>query len=235
VPGRQKLDKAAREQPTHLSAIEARELLVGAGIPVADTRLARTQKEAVALSREIGFPVVLKVDSPDIIHKSDAGGVKLGLNNAAQVGNAYRQITAAVRQQIPRPRIRGVTVHQMAPPGIEVIIGMSQDAQFGPVLMFGLGGVLVEVLRDVAFRIVPVTENDARAMIREIRGYQLLQGYRGQPAVDIPSLEQLLVKVSRFIAANPRVKELDLNPVIAYPDGAVAVDVRIILEALAES
>jgi acetyl-CoA synthetase (ADP-forming) len=118
----------------------------------------------------------------------------------------------------------------MAPSGVEVIIGMSKDPQFGPVLMFGLGGVLVEVLKDVAFRIVPVTKRDAKEMIREIKGYPILEGYRGQKPVNISALEELIVKVSQFVDKNPQIKELDLNPVFAYPDKAVAIDARIILE-----
>lgn len=213
-----------------LSEIEAKELLMKAGIPVVEAKLARSKKEAVALSKEMGFPVVLKISSPDVVHKSDAGGVKLGLANAAQVGKAYDQIVASVRQAYPQAQIEGASVQRMAPPGVEVIVGMSKDPQFGPVLMFGLGGILVEVLKDVSFRIVPVTERDAREMIREIKGYPILQGYRGQKPANIPALEQLIVKVSDFVEKNPQIKELDLNPIFAYPDGAVAVDARIILE-----
>lgn len=118
----------------------------------------------------------------------------------------------------------------MAPPGLELVIGMNKDAQFGPVLMFGLGGTLVEVLKDVTFRIVPLTGQDAKAMIKEIRAYRLLEGYRGQPAVDIRHLEELLLKVSAMIEDNPEIKEMDINPLIAYQSGAIAVDARIILE-----
>jgi acyl-CoA synthetase (NDP forming) len=213
-----------------LTEVESKELLKKAGIPVIDAKLARTQKEAVSLSREMGFPVVLKISSPDVVHKSDSGGVKLGLANATQVGKAYSQIISSIKQAYPEARIDGVSVQTMAPPGVEVIVGMSKDAQFGPVLMFGLGGILVEVLKDVSFRIVPVTERDAREMIKEIKGYPVLQGYRGQKPASVPALEQLIVKVSRFVEKNPQIKELDLNPVFAYPDKAVAVDARIILE-----
>jgi len=213
-----------------LTEVESKELLKKAGIPVVEAKLARTQKEAVSLGREMGFPVVLKISSPDVIHKSDSGGVKLGLANASQVGKAYSQIISSIKQAYPEARIDGVSVQTMAPPGVEVIVGMSKDVQFGPVLMFGLGGILVEVLKDVSFRIVPVTERDAREMIKEIKGYPVLQGYRGQKPASIPALEQLIVKVSQFVEKNPQIKELDLNPVFAYPDKAVAVDARIILE-----
>ena len=213
-----------------LTEVESKELLKKAGIPVVEARLARSKKEAIAISKEVGFPVVLKISSPDVVHKSDSGGVKLGLANATQVGKAYSEIISSINKAYPEAQIEGVSVQTMAPPGVEVIVGMSKDAQFGPVLMFGLGGILVEVLKDVSFRIVPVTERDAREMIREIKGYPVLQGYRGQKPTSIPALEQLIIKVSQFVEKNPQIKELDLNPIFAYPDKAVAVDARIILE-----
>ena len=213
-----------------LTEVESKELLKKAGIPVVETKLARSKNEAISISKEVGFPVVLKISSPDVIHKSDAGGVKLGLANATQVGRAYSQIIASIRQAYPEAHIEGVSVQRMAPPGVEVIVGMSKDPQFGPVLMFGLGGILVEILKDVAFRIVPVTQRDAHEMIREIKGYPVLEGYRGQKPVNIAALEDLIVKVSQFVEENPQIKELDLNPVFAYPDKVVAVDARIILE-----
>jgi acyl-CoA synthetase (NDP forming) len=213
-----------------LTEVKSKELLRKAGIPVVETKLSRSKKEAISISKEMGFPVVLKISSPDVIHKSDSGGVKLGLANATQVGRAYNEIISSVTQAYTKAQIEGVSVQPMAPPGVEVIVGMSKDPQFGPVLMFGLGGILVEVLKDVSFRIVPVTERDAREMIREIKGYPVLEGYRGQKPASIPALEKLLVKVSNFVEKNPQIKELDLNPIFAYPDKAVAVDARIILE-----
>ena len=213
-----------------LTEVESKELLKKAGIPVVEAKLARSKKETISISKEMGFPVVLKISSPDVVHKSDSGGVKLGLANATQVGKAYNEIISSVKQAYPEAQIEGVSVQSMAPPGVEVIVGMSKDPQFGPVLMFGLGGILVEVLKDVSFRIVPVTTRDAREMIREIKGYPVLEGYRGQKPASIPALENLIVKVSQFIEKNPHIKELDLNPIFAYPDKAVAVDARIILE-----
>ena len=213
-----------------LAEVESKELLHKAGIPVVDTRLARTKREAVSISKQMGFPVVLKISSPDVIHKSDAGGVKLGLANATQVGKAYSEIVSSIKQAYPEAEIHGLSVQRMAGPGVEVIIGMSKDPQFGPVLMFGLGGILVEVLKDVSFRIVPVSERDARDMIREIKGYPILEGYRGQKPVSIAALEKLIVRVSQFVENNPHVAELDLNPVFAYPDKAIAVDARVVLE-----
>lgn len=213
-----------------LSEVKSKELLKKAGIPVVEAKLARSKKEAIALSKAMGFPVVLKISSSDVVHKSDSGGVKLGLANGAQVGKAYSEILSSIKKAYPEAEIEGVSVQPMAPPGVEVIVGMSKDPQFGPVLMFGLGGILVEVLKDVSFRIVPVSERDAREMIKEIKGYPVLQGYRGQKPASIPALEQLIVKVSQFIETNPQIKELDLNPIFAYSDKAVAVDARIVLE-----
>jgi acyl-CoA synthetase (NDP forming) len=228
--GQQIIDEARGEGRTVLTEVESKELLKQAGIDIIDTRLATSREEAISISRKLGFPVALKVASPDIVHKSDAGGVKLGLENAREVGKAYADILAVVGQKHPQARIQGVSVQKMARAGVEVIIGMSKDDQFGPVLMFGLGGILVEVLKDVSFRLVPLAKRDAAEMVREIKGYPLLEGYRGQEAVDISYLEELLLKVSDFVERNPEVKELDLNPVFAYSDGAVAVDARVILE-----
>lgn len=224
-------NKARQENRTTLTEIESKELLKKAGIPVIETALATTKKDAVALSKKIGFPVVMKIASPDIIHKSDSGGVKLGLTNVTQVRRAYSEIMSSMKDKFPQSRVHGVAIQKMARPGIEVIVGLSKDAQFGPIIMFGLGGILVEVLEDVSFRLVPVTMKDAEEMIKEIRGYPLLRGYRGQEPVDISLLERFIVRVSRFAEIYPQVKELDINPIFAYADNALAVDARITLEA----
>ncbi len=224
------IDRARKDGRSVLTEIEAKELIKQAGINVVDTKLATSQEEAISISKQFGFPIALKITSPDVVHKTDAGGVKLGLKTSRQVGKAYGDIMASVKQMYPKAKIQGVAVQKMARPGVEVIIGMSKDAQFGPVLMFGLGGVLVEILKDVSFRIVPLTKRDAREMIREIKGYPLLEGYRGQEPVDVANLEELILKVSSFVEQTPEVKELDLNPIFAYKDGAIAVDARVILE-----
>jgi len=226
---REIIGRARSEGRNVLTEIEAKELLKQAGVSVVDTKLATSGEEAISISQQFGFPVVLKIASPDVVHKSDAGGVKLGLKTSKQVGKAYDDILKAIKKQYPEARIQGVAVQKMARPGVEVIIGVSKDAQFGPVIMFGLGGILVEILKDVSFRIVPLTQRDAREMIREIKGYPLLEGYRGQEPVDVANLEELVLKVSNFVEQNPEVEELDLNPIFAYSDGAVAVDARIIL------
>ena len=225
------LNQARKEKRVLLTEIESKELLKEAGIPVVEAKLAKTKAETIFISKKIGFPVALKIVSPDITHKSDIGGVNLGLKNAAQVGRAYSEMLAAVKKHDSKAKIVGVSVQKMVRPGVEVIIGMTKDPQFGPVMMFGLGGILVEVLKDVSFKIVPLAKRDAKEMITEIKGYPLLEGYRGQEPADIPYLEGLILKVSDFIEKSPEIKELDLNPIFAYKDGAVAVDARVILES----
>ena len=225
------MPKAKGKSEVVLDEVESKNLLKKAGIPVIEARLASTKSEAVAISKETGFPVALKIISPDIVHKSDAGGVKLGLGNASKVGSAYSEMTASIKKKVPGARIEGVSVQKMATSGVELIIGMNKDPQFGPVIMFGLGGILVEVLKDVSFRLVPVSRLDAAEMVREIKGHALLEGYRGQKPVDIASLEKLIVKVSDFIEKNPQIKELDLNPLFADGKNIMAADARIVLEA----
>jgi acyl-CoA synthetase (NDP forming) len=224
------IEQARAAGRTLLTEIEAKKLLKTAGINVVETKLAVSREQAVEISQQMGFPVALKIASADVSHKTDAGGVKLGLKTAAQVGKAYDDIMKAITKAFPAAKIEGVSVQPMAKPGVEVIIGMSKDAQFGPVLMFGLGGIFVEILKDVSFRIVPLQKRDASEMVREIKGFPLLQGYRGSEPVDIGNLENILLKVSEFVEKTPEIKELDLNPIFAYKDGAVAVDARVILE-----
>ncbi|MBI4234415.1 MAG: acetate--CoA ligase family protein [Chloroflexi bacterium] len=223
---------ARREHRTVLTEVESKALVQAAGIPVVETRLAHSAAEAVSLAQQLGFPVVLKITSPDILHKSDVGGVRVGLKSTRSVAQAYREVLAAARSAVPTARIHGVSVQQMAPPGVEVILGASKDPQFGPFLMFGLGGVLVEVLKDVSFRLVPLTPRDAGQMVREIKGYPILQGYRGHPPADVARLEQAVLQLSGFMEAHPEIKELDLNPVFVYQSGLAAVDARIILEEM---
>jgi acyl-CoA synthetase (NDP forming) len=220
-----------REKRSILTEIESKQLMAEAGIPVVETKLAGTEAEAIARSQEIGFPVALKIVSPDVVHKSDSGGVRLGLESATEVSTAYSEIMAAAEKASPGAAIHGVSVQKMARSGVEVVIGMSKDLQFGPVLMFGLGGIFVEVLKDVSFRIVPLTERDAKQMIREIKGFPVLEGYRGQEPANLPLLENILLKLSDFVDGNPEIRELDLNPIFAYRDAAVAVDARVILES----
>jgi len=211
-----------------LTPYEALTHIAEQGLPCPRFGLADSGDGAAELAEELGFPVALKVSSPDIVHKSDVGGVRLNLDSPQAVKEAYEEMLAAVRRVRPDARLGEVLVSQMAPPGLEVIVGMNRDPQFGPVVLFGLGGVLVELYRDVSLRIVPLTHDDALSMIREIRGYQLLAGFRGQPAVDEDALADCILAVARMAEAHPEIAEIDLNPVFAYPDGAMVVDARVI-------
>ena len=223
--------QARREKRSVLTEIESKRILIDAGIHCTDTRLARTREEALSLADAIGYPVVLKISSTGITHKSDAGGVRVNLNSRADVEAAYDGIMTSARQKFPSADIEGISVQTMAKAGIEVIMGMTQDPTFGPVLMFGLGGILVEVLKDVSFRIAPLEQTDAAAMIGEIKGRKLLEGYRGQDPADKSCLENMLLKLSAFADGKREIAEIDMNPVFAYKDGAVVVDARIILTA----
>lgn len=223
------LAQARAEGRTLLNEVEAKELLREAGVPATAATLARTRDEAQSQATAMGYPVVLKVVSPDIAHKSDVGGVKLNLADSDAVGVAFDEIMTNSKAAEPNARINGVSVQEMAKQGTEVIVGMTTDPQFGPVMMFGLGGIMVEVLKDVSFRLVPLEAKDADQMMAEIKGRPILDGVRGQPPADLKALRETILKVSAFVEKHPEVRELDLNPVFAYPDGALAVDARIVL------
>ena len=224
------IDKARQDGRTLLTEVESKELLRESGIPVMDTQLARTRTEATKVAQQMGLPVVLKIVSPEVTHKSDVGGVKVGLDSLRQVRGAFDSIVASTREAVPSATIEGVSVQKMADPGVEIIIGANKDPQFGHVIMFGLGGVLVEMLRDVSLRLVPLTPRDAREMVREIKSLPLLQGYRQYPACSLESIEKALLDLSGFLEKHEEVRELDLNPIFCYSDGLVAVDARVVVE-----
>ncbi len=209
---------------------EAKTICAEYGIPINKFKLALNEKEAATYADDIGYPIVLKIVSPDIIHKSDAGGVIINLKNSADVINAYKKILENVKKYKADAKIVGVLVQEMAPQSTEVIVGAIKDPQFGQTLMFGLGGIFVEVLKDVNFRIAPITADDAKEMITQLKAYPLLKGFRNTPPADIGALVNILCNTSRLVMDNPEIKELDLNPVMAYQKGAKTVDARIILE-----
>ena len=198
-------------------------------IPTLTMKLARSAKEAARIAQEIGSPVAVKIASPDISHKSDVGGVQVGLQTASAVREAFKRVTEKARRARPNARIEGVTVQAMARPGREVIVGAVRDPQFGPLVMFGSGGVYVELLKDVSFRLAPVVRSEAEAMIGETLAGKLLAGLRGQPPADKSAVADVIVAVSELVAADERIAELDINPLVAYDEGqgAVAVDVRV--------
>ena len=209
-----------------LSEAEAKRILAAAGIPVVETLEASTEDEAVRHSAHLGFPVVLKLLSPTITHKSDVGGVRLNLHDEAAVRAAWR----AIRANVPAEAFAGVTVQRMMQEkGVELILGVSRDAQFGPVLLFGAGGTLVEVWKDRALALPPLNRAMARRLIAQTRISRVLQGVRGQAAAHVEALEEAIVRFSQLIAAEPRIIESDINPLVATPSGVVALDARIVL------
>jgi acyl-CoA synthetase (NDP forming) len=219
-----------REGRKALLETEAKTICMEYDIPVTTFKLAKNEKEAAKFAEQIGFPVVLKIVSPEIIHKSDAGGVIINLKNASEVQAAYYKILENAKKYNAAARIDGVLVQEMAPQSTEVIVGAIKDPQFGQTLMFGLGGIFVELLKDVTFRIAPITQQDAEEMITEVKAYPLLKGYRNTPPTDINAIVKILLNTSKLIMDYSEIKELDLNPVMAYEKGAKTVDARIILE-----
>ncbi|MCM3878405.1 MAG: acetate--CoA ligase family protein [Thermoanaerobaculia bacterium] len=212
-----------------LSPADSMAFLARGGIRVVPSRQAGTEEEAVAAARDIGFPVAVKMNSPDVTHKSDVGGVLLNVKDEAGVRKAFHDLDGVVRRL--GTRSGGVLVSAMAAPGHEIIVGVTRDLQFGHAVMFGMGGTLVEIFRDVAFRIVPFTEADAAEMIGETRGAKLLEGVRGGKPADVAMLRQLLVQVSDLVARHPEIDELDMNPVIVHEKGLTVVDSRVVLSS----
>lgn len=208
---------------------DAREVLSGYGFAFPEKCLARTSDEAASAASRIGFPVVMKISSPDILHKTDIGGVRLGISSRKEAKAAFSDITANARKFMPSAFIKGVTVYETLPAGKEVILGITYDRTFGHMIMFGLGGIYVEVLRDVSFRIVPVSLSDAYEMIGEIRAIQLLKGVRGEKPADIGTIAESIVRLSMLASDFPRIQELDINPLVIYEKGSTALDARIII------
>lgn len=208
---------------------EAMEIVRTAGIFVPECVPVKNVGEAVAAAKTMGFPVALKIVSPDVLHKSDVGGVVMDVKNAEEVERSYKDIMNTVIRKVPGTDIMGMLVEKQFPKATETIVGGIRDGQFGPAVMFGLGGIFVELFKDVVFRIAPVTEKEAMEMIREIRGYPLLSGYRGREALDIQQLAGTIVTVSELITEIDEIKEVELNPLLVYAEGVIAVDARIIL------
>jgi acetyl-CoA synthetase (ADP-forming) len=226
---------ARSEDRTYLLEHECKTIIQTYKLPVTKFEIAETEDEAVKAAEKIGYPVVLKILSRDVIHKSDVGGVIINVKDADAVRDGYQSILANVQKHKKDARIKGIFVEEFAPAGVEVIIGALKDPQFGPALMFGLGGIFVEVLKDVSFRVAPITKYDAQEMIQEIKGYPILTGIRGQEPRDTKALLNILLQVSKLVTDYSAINQLDLNPVFSYPKGAKCVDARIILEESTES
>ena len=220
------LQNKLNSNQTVLTEFESKELLQEIGIPIPGQKLTTSKDETISASETIGFPVALKLMAEDIIHKSDTGAVKLNLKSKEEVGKAYEEL-----MKIPSEKEKKVSVQKMAPePITELIIGMTTDAQFGPALMFGIGGILVELLEDVSFRIAPIEEYDAKEMIHDIKGFPILDGYRGKPKADLNAIVDTLMKISDLVTKHEEIFEMDLNPVFIYDKGLICVDARIILK-----
>ena len=225
------IKKALDEGRYDLLEPEAKAVCLEYGIPTPRFKVATSLQEAVACAKELGYPVVLKIVSPEIVHKTEVGGVEVGLSSSEAVESAYLRIMENTKTRNPNARLVGILVQKMAPESTQVIVGSMKDPQFGPAILFGLGGVFVEVLKDVAFRIAPLEEHDAREMIHEIKGYSVLTGYRGLPPADQDAIVNLILCASRLVTENPRIDQMDLNPTMVYERGALVVDARILLSS----
>jgi acetyl coenzyme A synthetase (ADP forming)-like protein len=221
------IDKACAEGRTKLDEMEALAVCQAYGIPVAAARLAASPDQAVEIAAASGFPVVMKIVSPNIVHKSDSGGVAVGLGSADEVREAYRRILESVKKLEPEAVVQGILVQQMVRGGRETICGIVRDPLFGPLVMFGLGGIYVEALKDVVFRVAPLTPSDARNMVAGIRGTKLLGALRGKPAVSAPAIHDVLLRISQMAIDFPLIEEMDINPLLTFESQAVAVDCRV--------
>jgi acetyltransferase len=229
----QKLFAKVRESGrVELGELEAREVIEAYGMRLPQSKLARSPEEAAQFASEIGFPVVMKISSPDILHKSDIGGVKVGVADPAQARDTFDLIEYRARKYSPTATIWGILVQEQVRKGREILVGVSRDPQFGPLVAFGMGGIYVEVLKDVAFRLAPLSRQEATAQVRAIRTFPLLRGVRGEPPADIAAAEEVLLRVSQLVSDFPEIVEMDINPLVVYNqgEGAIVLDARIILQ-----
>ncbi len=209
---------------------EAKEMCRQYGLSVGEWRVVKDIDGVRRAAKELGYPLVMKIVSPDVLHKSDVGGVILNIKNEEEAVGAFEKIMEVAK--IGGYKLDGVLMERMVPPGVETIIGAKRDPQFGPVLMFGLGGIFVEVFKDVSFRVAPIDEEDAMEMISELKAYPILRGVRGRKLSDVKSLAEAMVKVSKIMMDLPEISELDLNPTIVYESGYKIVDARILLKMI---
>ena len=223
------INKVMEDKRKVLYEHEAKDLLSLVGLPTTRYRVVKDREGAIEAAHEIGFPVALKIVSPQVLHKSDAGGVVLDIGDDDELGASYDMIIDRVKEKVPEAEIHGVLVEEMASPSVEVIVGATRDAQFGPTVMFGVGGILTEIIKDVSFRVAPLSLDEAIKMMGEIKSHGVLEGVRGMPVVDKAVLADMIVKTSRLMLENPGIAAIDLNPVMVYGDAAKIVDARIIL------
>jgi acyl-CoA synthetase (NDP forming) len=211
-----------------LNLEESRKIMELSGIPFNKSGFATTEDETAKIAEEIGYPVVLKIVSPQVVHKTEAGGVKIGIEDEEELRKAYNDIMKSVKEKVPDADIKGISIDEMVK-GTELIIGTTVDPQFGHMIMFGIGGIFVEIYEDVSFRLVPINAGDAMDMLDEIKGRPLLQGARGLPKADDKQLVDILLKVSNLVDKHPDIQEMDLNPLMITERGVLAVDARVIL------
>jgi acyl-CoA synthetase (NDP forming) len=223
------IQKALEEGRSSILANEAQQICSLHNIPTPRSHLTSNMHEAVLKAKDIGFPVALKIVSPQILHKSDVGGVILNIRNKHELETQYKKMTAEVNKRAPSAKILGILVEKMMPSATEVIIGGIRDNQFGPSIMFGIGGIFTEIYNDVAFRVAPIERIDAWNLIHDLKGSRILEGARGKPPADLEAIINLLLSVSDLITEHDTISQLDLNPVMAYPDSVCAVDTRIII------
>jgi acetyltransferase len=231
---RQTFDRVLSEERVSIGDAEARGILKAYGMRIPRSEVADTPEKAIEIASQIGYPVVLKIASPDILHKTDVGGVKVGLESAEDVRDAFELMVYRAQRYIPEARIWGCLVQEMLPSGgLEVLVGMNRDPQFGPLVTFGLGGIYVETLKDVTFRIAPFSRQEAEDMLGEIRAHALLDGVRGKPAMDKESIVDTLLRIGQLVQDFPEIEELDINPLMVYPSdqGSVAIDMRLVLKS----
>jgi len=224
--------RVAAEGRTSIGDAEARTVLQAYGLRIPRSELADTPEKAIEIASQLGFPVVLKIASPDILHKTDVGGVKVGLQDAEEVRDAYDLMMYRAQRYLPEARLWGCLVQEMVPAGgVEVLVGMNRDPQFGPLVTFGLGGIYVEILKDVTFRVAPFSRGEAEQMLSEIRAHALLDGVRGKPALDKSAIVDAILRIAQLVQDFPTIAELDINPLMVYPEdqGAIAIDMRLVL------
>jgi len=224
---KQLFKKLKKQRRNILTVEEALGVLASYKIPIVKGELAKNEEKSVEIAEKIGFPVAMKVVSKDVIHKTDVKGLLLNLNSAEEVRKGFAEVIKNVKKKIPKAKIEGVLIQKMID-GQEIIVGGKKDPQFNQVLMFGLGGIFTEVFNDVTFRVIPIKKEDAEQMIKEIKGYKILEGYRGKKC-DIKGLVDVLLKTSKLLEENQEIKELDINPLFILAKGLVAVDARIVI------
>ena len=211
---------------------DAEKLASSYGIPVAKSKVASSEREAASFSKKLGYPVAMKIVSPNVLHKTDVGGVKVNIKSQTEAMGAYRTIVRNVLRSNRNADVVGVLVQKMAPQGHEFVVGATRDPQFGPTVMFGLGGIYVELFKDVSFRFAPVSEKDSIRMIMELKSSPLLTGFRGSRPLDVIATAEVIRSVGKMIVDNEGIESIDINPLFVYPKGVLATDVRVILRKL---